>query len=377
MSWLSEAKNKFLTFPTVVRVAVIAFFVGAIVGGMTCRAWRKAVIEEPPPVEEQFGQGWIDDPERVTKIVATFKTPFFGDAAKGIIQQEQDKDALLYNIYRKVHGHPWKPHNQGSVGSCVGHGASGATELLSCCQIANGEHDEYQHVSAAAIYALSREVDNFLGNQDGSTGAAAAKAMMEYGHLFCKDAGDDNYDTSIGPPLCKKWGRTGLPKDLKSIAAKYRVKTAAKVRTPEEVRAALVNGYPVTIASSVGFEGKGGHKRDADGFCYAGGTWAHQMFVGAYRADKKAFLVFNSWGPNMPTGPKSLDQPDGTFWITWKDMQRITTSGECYALSGFDGFPQQNIDVFIQRPQRREYTSLWKTLRVKPCVELAFSPSSF
>lgn len=377
MSWLTQARDKFLTWPAIARAVTIAFAVGCVIGGLTCRTWRKAIIEEPPPAVESFATGWVDKPDYVARVVGTFKRPYFGDAAKNLIQAEQDKDALLYQAYAKAVGHEWIPHNQDGVGSCVGQGASGATEMMLGVDIALGNAKGYEHISAAAIYAMSREVGNFLGNQDGSTGADAAKAMMDFGHLSCKEAGDDNFDTRVGPPLCKKWGRSGVPKDLRSLFRK--VKTASRVRTPEEMRAAIINGYPVTIASSVGFKGKGGHKRDADGFCYAGGTWAHQMFVGAYRADKKAFLVFNSWGPNMPTGPKSLGQPDGTFWITWKDMQRITSSGECYALSGFDGYKPQDVDVFIKATPApdRVFVSLFRRLGVKQCVEPAFSPLSF
>lgn len=376
MSWFSVLPTD--TKKTIVKTAVIVGL--GVILGWTFRGCLAPIVgDAPPDMAEAPGMGWRNDPEHVAKVVAGFKQPFFGDAAKTIIQASEDKDALLYKIYAKVTGHEWTPHNQGSVGSCVGHGASGATEILTACQIAGGEADDYHHVSAAAIYALSRKVGNYLVNNDGSTGADAAKAMMEYGQLSCKEAGDDNTDTKVGPPLCKKWGRIGLPAELMPLAAKHKVKTASKVRTPEEVRTAIVNGYPVTIASSVGFEGRGGFKRDADGFCYSGGTWAHQMFVGAYRADKKGFLVFQSWGRDMPPGPKSLGQPDGTFWITWADMQRITKSGECYALSGFDGYPKQSIDNFIALPAKREYVSrsLFQLLGAKSCVlELSF-PSRF
>jgi len=229
-------------------------------------------------------------------------------------------------------------------------------------QIALGEQDEYHDVSAAAIYALSREVGDFLGNQDGSTGADAAKAMMTMGAMSCKDAGDDNCDPKVGSPLCKKWGRTGLPADKKATALKHKVRSASRVRTPEEARAAIVNGYPITVASSVGFEGGGGFKRDADGFCKAGGSWPHQMCAVGFRKDRQAFLILQSWGQSMPPGPKSLNQPDGSFWISWRDMQRIVTSGECYALSGFDGYPSQSLDWIVSRPAHRDLADARKRL---------------
>lgn len=352
MEFVKSLISRFLAAPAMLRAVVLAFVAGFVVGGCTCRQWRKTIIEETPvqvgaggaPAGYSFG--WRDEPAYVARVVATFERPFFSDAARPLIQGDSDKDAFLWRAYEQVTKRAWRPHDQDGVGSCVGHGASAALEILSCVQIVLGEAHEYHDMSAATIYAFSREVGDFLGNQDGSTGADAAKAMMTLGALSCADAGDDNVDPKIGAPLCKRWGRTGVPNELRGKAKAHCIKTASRVRTPEEVRAAVVNGYPVTIASSVGFEP---FKRDADGFCRAGGTWPHQMCVVGYRRDKQGFLVLQSWGASMPPGPKSLGQPDGSFWISWRDMQRIVTSGECYALSGFDGYPSQAIDVFIMR----------------------------
>ena len=52
------------------------------------------------------------------------------------------------------------------------------------------------------------------------------------------------------------------------------------------------------------------------------------MTICAYRADKRAFLVLQSWGENAPPGPKTLGQPDCSFWITWDACQRIVRSGD-------------------------------------------------
>ena len=337
-------------FQTTARAAVLCALVGFVVGGAVCKSWRQAVIDSPAP---PHAFGWDDRPEHVAAVVKSFKHPFFGDAAKPLIQGDTDKDAFLWQAYEKVTGHPWKPHNQFSVGSCVGHGWSASLEILTCVEIAlNGEAQEYKPISAASVYALSRELGDFLGNQDGSTGADAAKACMTLGSLSSEDAGDDNHDGSIGPKLCKQWGRTGMPRDKKPHALEHKIATASQVRTPEEVRAALVNGYVVPICSSVGFEGRGGFKRDADGFCWPGGSWPHCMTVCAYRKDKRAFMVLQSWGASMPPGPKSLGQPDGSFWISWEAMQKVVRTGECYAISGFDGFRSRDLDWRVEVPER-------------------------
>lgn len=352
---LAFFKSAFAWFgglPQLIRVATICLAIGFLVGGLTCRTWRKAVIES-----DERGMGWIDDPNRVKAVVATFANPYFGDSGSKLVQAAKDEDALLYKAFEKATGRPWQAHDQNGTGCCVGEGNSGAVELLSAIEIALGEQDqEFKPISAAAVYALAREVGHDLGNQDGAVGADAAKALMTFGALSCEEASDtDGRDGTAKEhgALAKKWGRTGLPSELKKLAKGHLVKTASQVRTPEEVRAALVNGYPVTICSSVGFEP---FRRDADGFCKPGGTWPHCMFIGGYRADKKGFLVFQSWGSSSPPGPKALDQPDGTFWITWTACQRIVTTGECYALSAFDGYKSRDLPLFIQAPMpRREF----------------------
>lgn len=368
MSWLSS-----LPADVKKKLGYAAALVGlGVIFGWSFRGCLAPIVGEKPPVE-QHGMGWRDEPDHVKQVVASFARPFFGDAGKTIIQGADDKDAFLWKYYEKIHGHPWKPHNQNGTGCCVGEGFSAGVEILAAVEIVvNNEPQEYKDVSASAVYALSREVGNYLVNNDGSTGADAAKALMQYGALSCEEAGDDNYTNPAHAQKAKLWGKKGLPADLKAKAAKHKIKSASLVRTPEEVRAALINGYPVPICSSVGFEPRGGFKRDADGFCAMGGSWAHCMVIVGYRADKKAFLVLQSWGDNSPPGPKSLDQPDGSFWITWEACQKIVRSGESYALSSFDGYPARNIDVFIAKPMPRDVAIV--PARVRRLLEFPLSP---
>jgi len=370
MQWLSNTFAWFRAQSDKFQRTIVCLLIGFFIGGVTCRQWRKSVVDQTPP--HANGMGWIDDPARVRAVVATFANPYFGDAGRRLVQSAKDEDALLYKAFEKATGKPWQPHDQNGTGCCVGEGNSGAVEMLSAVEIALGEsQQEYRPISAAAVYALAREVGHDLGNQDGAVGADAAKALMTLGSISCEEANDTNGRDGTAKDhaaLAKRWGRTGLPGDRKTLAKVHLVKTVSQVRTPEEVRAALVNGYPVTICSSVGFEGHGGFKRDKDGFCYPGGTWPHWMFVGAYRADMKAFLVFQSWGPSLPPGPKALDQPDGTFWITWSAMQRIVSSGECYALSSFNGYQARELPLFIRGTvkQRRDFARLKTTFELAP-----------
>lgn len=346
---LKSIYDRYVGLSLTLKIGVVAFLFGFLVGGCTCREWRKNVIEELPPTEAH-SFGWVDKPDYVRDVVATFASPFFSDAGRHLIRgADGEKDVFLWKAYEKVTGHPWRAHDQNGTGCCVGEGFSTGVEIGQAVDIAlSGKPFEYKDISASAVYALSREIGHFLGNQDGSTGADAAKALQQLGAVSSEEAGDDNTTGRQHGQVAKKWGRTGLPSALKEIAARHKVKTVSLVRTPEEVRAALTNGYPVPICSGVGFEP---FRRDSDGFCRPGGTWPHCMCIVGYRADKRAFLVLQSWGESVPPGPKSLGQPDCSFWITWDACQRIVRAGESYALSSYDGYPARQIDFFVQRKE--------------------------
>jgi hypothetical protein len=342
-------------------------FLGVIIGVTTNLTNRVLEPVLPPPAKVGDGDGappgesfgYLKDiaPARAAAVLPTLKHAYFSDAGRKLMQAPgaEDKDALLYKAADKVLGKTLPAHDQDGTGCCVGEGTSGAVELLDLVQIAMGGEFEFKPVSAAAVYSLAREAGGYLGTGDGSTGHDAAKAITTRGTVDCETAKDTN---GVGgtaqshAQLAKKWGGSGgLPSELKEVAKKHLVKTASLVRTPEEARAALQNGYPIFVCSDVGFTGGGGFKRDSEGFCHRGGNWSHCMYCCGYRADKKAFCIVQSWGPTTPSGSRTLGQPESSFWISWEDMAAIVRQGDSYAVSGHDGFPAQEINWIVRAPE--------------------------
>lgn len=304
----------------------------------------------PPAAAAPAGSfGWLNRPAEAARVRATLKSPDFAAAGgRRLMQATPEGDALLYQASIRVTGGTLPPHDQDGTGCCVGEGTAGAVNLLQCVEIAlGGEAAEYKPVSSAAVYALSREVAGILGQGDGSYGSAAAKAIETLGTVDCETAQDDPTKPHPHAEMAKKWGRTGLPAALKAVAKKHLVKTASMVRSADEVKAALQNGYPVFICSNVGFEGRGGFRRDDDGRCYRGGDWPHCMYVCGYRADKQWFCIVQSWG-KAPPGPRTLGQPESSFWISREDMDLIARQGDSFAVSGYDGFPAQRLDWIVR-----------------------------
>lgn len=345
---VADVKARALTW----RTAGAILLVGFCLCGVVCSR---------PAQDSGFNlatlNGWVDDPAGVAAQVKTFPLPYFGDAGKQLIQMDQDRDALLYEAYRKVTGHEWKAHCQNyqdtGVGDCVGEGFSSGVELTQCVEIALGnEPEEYKPISASAMYALSRQIGGDIGKRnEGSRGADAAKALMTLGALSCEEAGDENSGKQH-IETAKKWGVQGLPANLKALAKVHLIKTASLVRTPEEVRTALVNGYLVPICSNVGFANPRSPRqpanRDENGYIEAYGTWNHCMLCCGYRADKKQFCIIQSWGDQTPGGPTTLGQPSCSFWVSWQTMQRIVRQGDSYAISAFDGYKARDLPLFIK-----------------------------
>ena len=93
---------------------------------------------------------------------------------------------------------------------------------------------------------------------------------------------------------CRDFGRRGVPDDLEVLAKEHPVRGVVNVRSWEECRAAIRNGYPVLVCSSQGFT----MERDAEGFCNPRGRWYHAMaVVGVRGGERPGGFLLNSWGP--------------------------------------------------------------------------------
>ena len=54
------------------------------------------------------------------------------------------------------------------------------------------------------------------------------------------------------------------------------------------------------------------------------------------------FLVQNSWG-RWNSGPKTHEQPDGSFWIRESDARAMLASRGSWVFSDVDGFPARQL----------------------------------
>lgn len=182
----------------------------------------------------------------------------------------------VWEFAKKINGGRHLPNLKQSSGDCVAFGAAQAGQYMSAFEIYKlGQEEIFKYWFPPFIYGTSRVQvgGGRLDGRAGSLGSWAADAMMQYGVLFTDDAGVPAYSGK----LADKWGdRPGPPSEHMTTALDNKVGSAARLRTVDEIREALLNYYMITIASNRGFkmesrEYKGYHVFKPQG------VWSHQM----------------------------------------------------------------------------------------------------
>lgn len=303
---------------------------------------------KPQPKDYSHLCSWIDDPRTVEMLMNKLPFPIFADVRAPIRDTGKGKVMLLHKIVEKVAG--YFPNRRQTIGDCISQGAAYAVDCIKAVDIyIKKDFERWVDLTATEdIYWGSRNVigKGRLGNGDGSLGVWAAKYVNEYGSLPRGKYGTVDLSTYSGS-RAKTWGRAGykLPKEFVDKIKEHPVEVVSQVKSYEEVRDLVVNGYAVTIASNQGFASR----RDAEGFAKPQGSWAHQMcIIGVDDKHRRpGVLVQNSWG-TWNGGPKRHDQPDGSFWVDADEIERrVLRSGDCWAFSGYAGFKPQKLNTRI------------------------------
>jgi hypothetical protein len=281
--------------------------------------------------------GWIDDPQAVRECIAEMDCRTFRETAAFAARRDGEEDVYLWESVRTVTGDILPARNQGSVGSCVAFATASAIEFLSCWQIEEGDAAVYRDLAQEVIYGGSRvEIGGGRIRGDGSIGAWAAKWAKDFGVAPRGIHGRHDlrlYDEA----RCRDYGRRGVPDDLELVAKEHPVRSVANIRSWEECRAAIRNGYPVLVCSSQGFT----MDRDEEGFCNPRGRWYHAMaVVGVRGGTRPGGFLLNSWGPDAHRGPLfPSDAPSWGFWVDADVLDRMLAQGDSWTFSRFVGFP--------------------------------------
>lgn len=232
-------------------------------------------------------------------------------------------------LYRK---HNVEAMSQGRTGSCVGCATAKALELM------HGEK-----FSAEWAYGISRQhFQTHYSPFPGSFAGFAAQSIKDVGALPARNyavLGDDLRVYS--PERAKIWER-GPPETYRQVASGYK-SGFVKIESWEDLRDSIANGVPVIVGSQVGFGRSHGARRSRDGTLRSRwwSRWSHAMVIcGVSDGQSKRALLLNSWGKYWISGPKWIgDEPDGSFWISKRDTEKILSYNDAYAILPIPGVP--------------------------------------
>jgi hypothetical protein len=279
---------------------------------------------------------------------------YFAQAAPEAMAKAVEVDTFLYRSMDRAHraryGKPFVVGRQG-IGDCVSWGAMHAVYCSESVTWDLGKTPEAPLMPATeSIYGGSRvearnKPEGAGGWSDGSYGGAAARWLRDWGVIYRKKY-DNGIDlTTYSAERAKQWGNYGNGGQgdggrLDVVAKKSPARYVVAIKTWEELVAAVTCGFPVTIASNVGFASR----TDDSGVLLPQGQWNHMMMICAVRFRSSAppgvravdaALILNSWGPKgwiSYAGKYPADQPDGSFWATKDVVQRILSQNDSYAI---------------------------------------------
>jgi hypothetical protein len=226
------------------------------------------------------------------------------------------------------------------VHNCVSHSTRNAVDVTRAVEI-DIKKDRKNWIARGATEAIYGARGH---SGQGMSCARASEFVSKFGGILVRKNYKGVVDlTKYQGMLGAGWGGRGLPDKVIDLANDHQVKTVSLVRTVEEARDALANGYGISVCSMYGFS----NKRDSKGFARPQGQWAHAM---AWIAcddtgnNGPAFLVQNSWGKWNDGGhPEWGPIPNGSFLITADVAQGMLNGRAAYAYSDFDGFPPQKL----------------------------------
>jgi len=298
--------------------------------------------------------GWVKDDGAVKAVSDSLPFKVFADTPAGKQAGELPDRFYLWDVYKKVDARGPPAKNQGQVGSCVSFGTNNAILRTMAAQIAlNGTNEELKDIAEEVTYGGSRvEVGKGRIRGDGSVGAWAAQFVQQYGVISRDKHG--KYDlTAYDPNRCRAWGQSGVPNDLEAVVREHPVKDITQIKTTDDLKKALAQGYGVAVCSDQGFS----MQRDSRGVAQPRGSWAHCMCIDGYHTDggKLYFHIENSWGANAHTGPAGWGNPSTAgFWADGAVVQRMLAAGDTWAFSGVKGFPARESEWFVRLQIKRE-----------------------
>lgn len=288
-------------------------------------------------------QGYIPTPpdelRQLERLLGELQgSPEFGDCAAALKGSGAGKLSLPFKSVERFAPGCFDQEAQKGP-DCTSHGARNAVDTARAVEIdIKGEPESWLARGATEpIYGARGH------SQGGMNVGRAATWVVKTGFLLRLkyDFADlSKYNFSTGD----KWGSRGTPDAAQDEAKKHPCRYQARIRSVEEARDAIHNGYGILCGSKYGTDGR----RDKRGVWKFNDSWNHCMFWGAADdgvviPDDLYFLVVNSWGPFAKGPMPEYGIPKGSGLVPSKDAEWMIENGECWAVGDFDGFPAREL----------------------------------
>lgn len=313
---------------------IAALTAGAFLDHFT---WSK---KDVTPQDQRMGWNEVAAQSQEVRAMAAAMPKLQVRDLEGKVVDGAGKFVELFRFSKMVNGGKHLPCLRQETGDCVPHGAARAIAELMCFRLAKaGKTTNVVMPAPEYMYGIGRVKigKRQLGRGAGSLGIWNAQGAQAYGVLMRDEADALGYKYSGRES--DNWGFNGPPENAIEVASKFRIRSFAQVRSWEDVRDAITHGFPVTVASNVGFEG-GQVDLDGKRWLRPRGNWGHQMCFIAVEDRKgrtKGAFCMNSWGEDAHP-PTLNDEPRGGFWVDWQTVQRMVSQGDSWAYSDIDKF---------------------------------------
>lgn len=302
---------------------------------------------------DQGFAGAYRDPEADDQFVGGLQYKTFSEAASanpGLEGSGAGKVSLLYRYVLALskqcgRKNPYEVAQR--RGDCVSFSTRNASDALRATEIAlKGDAEAWINETATETIYWYRGHSG-----EGASCSRLAEWLTKAGGMMLRQDYPDlrlnltEYNPSLGAN-----GTQGPSVAVRTIAAEHQVKYATLVKSVEQARDAICNGFPLSVCSGYSFS----NVRSKDGIAQRTmGGWAHAMAwlavddsPEAKRLGGPLFYVQNSWSNRWNSGgwPERYgENPGGGFWIVAKDAEGMLSAGGAYAFSDANGFRPRSL----------------------------------
>jgi hypothetical protein len=238
-----------------------------------------------------------------------------------------------------------------TIGDCTSHACGLSIDILKGIDKVKNNQEYIADTATEISYSLGRVecANRRWSGSDGCTGSAISEGARKYGVLLRKQYGKYNFTVYDGD-LARRLGESGCPDELEPEAKNHILKTISLTTNIEDAAEACLNGFPTVICSDVGFDCRrdryGKILKDDKGFLYQAGSWNHAMVLSGVDWDRSrpACLIQNSWG-DFCSGPKRYNEPEGSFWVDFKTVDKMLKQNDSFTYSNFLGYEPQKLSL--------------------------------